>query len=154
MCDLNLQTRIADCGLRKGIEMNKNQIQEVLDDLIVCQKHVGFYVGALIDIARATIMELGAQVDALEIDNATLSHGNAQLMSECIKLKRQNEKYRSVLTSELNAVYEVRESRWRDRQLDPVVAIKCNKHEAVAICQKLNATGKSNYCYITRSEER
>lgn len=144
----------ADCGCGKVKEMNKSQIQEVLDDLFDCQKHVNFYVSDVIDLARAMIMQLGAQVDALEIDNATLSHGNAQLMHECIKLKRQNDKYRSVLTSELNAIYEVRESRWGARQLDPVVAIKCTKHEAVAICQQLNAIGKGDYFYIIRSEVR
>lgn len=132
--------------------MNKSQIQEVLDDLYDCQKQVSFYVSDIIDIARAMIMQLGAQVDALEIDNATLSQGNAQLMHECIKLKRQNDKYRSVLTSELSAIYEVRQSQWLDRQLDPVVAIKCTKHEAIMICQRLNAVNKSVYFYIVKSE--
>ena len=140
--------------MRKGKEMNRNQIQEVLDDLFDCQKQASFYVSDKIDIARAMIMELVAQVDALEIDCAALSSGNAQLMHECIRLKKQNDKFREVLTSELNAVYEVRESRWGARQLDPVRAIKCTKHEAAAICQQLNATGKGDYFYIIRSEVR
>lgn len=139
--------------MRKGKEMDRESVNKVLDKIYDYSKLVVDYDGVLY-MAASMINELYAKVDALEIDNSVLSKGNAQLMQECIRLKKQNDKFREVLTSELNAVYEVRESRWGARQLDPVVAIKCTKHEAIAICQQLNATGKGDYFYIIRSEVR
>lgn len=104
-------------------------------------------------IIMATLRQLYSVKESLWIKMRAFALQNMGLKRENAKLRCQNEKYKSVLTSELHAVYEVRQSKWRKRRdLDPVMAVHCTKHEAMTLCQYWNQANNKDgiFFYIAK----
>ena len=125
------------------------QLKEVKD---IVDKTCGSIMG--VGIIKATLTQLFNHKEALCDEVEKLHKQLCALKWENLNLKRQNEKYKSVLTSELHSVYEVRQSKWgKRRTLDPIIAVHCTKHEAMTICQQFNKAFNKDGIYFYMVKE-